>query len=123
MSVEDTSKIEVDLRRRYCQETIYIHAGDAATSGRKESDDTRSCSIQPTRYYAIDFLDDKFYGSRDRVLATAFLEHLADLWGVEALVAELMSFPYTLQVGTIWEAELMSFPLRPTGVRWTVMIC
>lgn len=54
-------------------------------------------TFEDARYYQVDFLDDKFYGSRDRVLATAFLEHLGELWSPRALVEELMAYPYTLQ--------------------------
>ena len=37
------------------------------------------------QFYSADFLDDKFYGTRDRLLSTAFLETLAELWGPEGL--------------------------------------
>jgi len=39
------------------------------------------------RYYNMDFLDDKFYGSKDRMLAAAFLEYMASdaMGGEEAL--------------------------------------
>ncbi|CAD7971608.1 unnamed protein product, partial [Amoebophrya sp. A25] len=50
-----------------------------------------------THYYTADFLDDKFYGSRDRMLSTAVLETLGELWGPGPLVEELMAFPYTVQ--------------------------
>eukprot|EP00929_Paragymnodinium_shiwhaense_P035409 TRINITY_DN19114_c0_g1_i1.p1 TRINITY_DN19114_c0_g1~~TRINITY_DN19114_c0_g1_i1.p1 ORF type:complete len:1111 (-),score=244.58 TRINITY_DN19114_c0_g1_i1:152-3484(-) len=52
------------------------------------------------RYYSMDFLDDKFYGSKDRVLAAAFLEYMssAEMWGEECLVEEMMQYPNTLQV-------------------------
>eukprot|EP00933_Yihiella_yeosuensis_P041096 TRINITY_DN35538_c0_g1_i1.p1 TRINITY_DN35538_c0_g1~~TRINITY_DN35538_c0_g1_i1.p1 ORF type:complete len:1050 (+),score=176.99 TRINITY_DN35538_c0_g1_i1:78-3152(+) len=52
------------------------------------------------RYYAMDFLDDKFYGSKDRVLAKAFLEYMGSpgMWGPEALVQEMIWYPNTLQV-------------------------
>eukprot|EP00747_Dinoflagellata_sp_TGD_P209634 gnl/TRDRNA2_/TRDRNA2_83015_c0_seq1.p1 gnl/TRDRNA2_/TRDRNA2_83015_c0~~gnl/TRDRNA2_/TRDRNA2_83015_c0_seq1.p1 ORF type:complete len:1090 (+),score=229.66 gnl/TRDRNA2_/TRDRNA2_83015_c0_seq1:103-3372(+) len=52
------------------------------------------------RYYTMDFLDDKFYGSKDRMLATAFLEYMASdqMWGEEKLVEEMMQYPNTLQV-------------------------
>jgi len=57
-------------------------------------------SMQDQRYYNMDFLDDKFYGSKDRMLASAFLEYLSSeaMWGVESLVEEMMQYPYTLQV-------------------------
>jgi len=34
-------------------------------------------------YYTMDFLDDKFYGSKDRMLAAAFLEYMSsdNMWG------------------------------------------
>jgi len=56
-------------------------------------------SFQNQRYYNVDFLDDKFYGSKDRHLAAAFLEHMASpsMWGEDALVKEMMRYPYTLQ--------------------------
>ncbi|CAD7937278.1 unnamed protein product [Amoebophrya sp. A120] len=57
-------------------------------------------TFEHAQYYALDFLDDKFYGSRDRQLATAFLETLGELWGTEALVQELFAYPYSLQIFT-----------------------
>eukprot|EP00397_Hematodinium_sp_SG-2012_P004729 GEMP01004743.1.p1 GENE.GEMP01004743.1~~GEMP01004743.1.p1 ORF type:complete len:1107 (+),score=283.04 GEMP01004743.1:49-3321(+) len=56
-------------------------------------------SFQNQRYYNVDFLDDKFYGSKDRHLAAAFLEHMATptMWGVDGLVIEMMDYRYTLQ--------------------------
>jgi len=52
------------------------------------------------RYYAMDFLDDKFYGSKDRDVASTFLEYMAsdDLWGLEGCVEEMERYPNTLQV-------------------------
>eukprot|EP00931_Biecheleriopsis_adriatica_P054977 TRINITY_DN32414_c0_g1_i1.p1 TRINITY_DN32414_c0_g1~~TRINITY_DN32414_c0_g1_i1.p1 ORF type:complete len:986 (+),score=223.21 TRINITY_DN32414_c0_g1_i1:52-2958(+) len=52
------------------------------------------------RYYAMDFIDDKFYGSKDQVLAVSFLEYMAspDLWGESGLVEEMLQYPNTLQV-------------------------
>jgi len=52
------------------------------------------------RYYTMDFLDDKFYGSKDRMLAAAFLEYMAsnEMWGEERLIDEMMQYPNTLQV-------------------------
>eukprot|EP00927_Polykrikos_kofoidii_P060814 TRINITY_DN55721_c0_g1_i1.p1 TRINITY_DN55721_c0_g1~~TRINITY_DN55721_c0_g1_i1.p1 ORF type:complete len:1131 (+),score=193.61 TRINITY_DN55721_c0_g1_i1:235-3393(+) len=52
------------------------------------------------RYYSMDFLDDKFYGSKDRMLAAAFLEYMSSegMWGEVALVEEMMQHPNTLQV-------------------------
>jgi len=52
------------------------------------------------RYYNMDFLDDKFYGSKDRMLAAAFLEYMASdaMWGEETLVEEMMQYPNTIQV-------------------------
>jgi len=52
------------------------------------------------RYYTMDFLDDKFYGSKDRMLAAAFLEYMSTdlMWGEERLVDEMMRYPNTLQV-------------------------
>lgn len=52
------------------------------------------------RYYSMDFLDDKFYGSKDRMLAAAFLEYMSSdaMWGEEALVEEMMQYPNTLQI-------------------------
>merc|ERR1719191_532081 len=51
-------------------------------------------------YYTMDFLDDKFYGSKDRMLAAAFLEYMSsdNMWGEAALVEEMMQCPNTLQV-------------------------
>jgi len=52
------------------------------------------------RYYTMDFLDDKFYGSKDRMLAAAFLEYMSSdaMWGEQPLVEEMMQYPNTLQV-------------------------
>lgn len=52
------------------------------------------------RFYTMDFLDDKFYGSKDRMLAAAFLEYMSSdgMWGEVALVEEMMQYPNTLQV-------------------------
>lgn len=52
------------------------------------------------QYYTMDFLDDKFYGSKDRMLAAAFLEYMSTdaMWGEERLVDEMMQYPNTLQV-------------------------
>jgi len=52
------------------------------------------------RFYTMDFLDDKFYGSKDRMLAAAFLEYMSSdaMWGEETLVEEMMQYPNTLQV-------------------------
>lgn len=52
------------------------------------------------RYYTMDFLDDKFYGSKDRMLAAAFLEYMStdSMWGEARLVDEMMQYPNTLQV-------------------------
>lgn len=52
------------------------------------------------RYYTMDFLDDKFYGSKDRMLAAAFLEYMSQpaMWGEERLVDEMIQYPNTLQV-------------------------
>mmetsp|Transcript_18122 Transcript_18122/g.43535 ORF Transcript_18122/g.43535 Transcript_18122/m.43535 type:complete len:1082 (-) Transcript_18122:114-3359(-) len=57
-------------------------------------------AIQKQRHYAGDFLDDKFYGPKDRLLAAAFLEHLATdgLWGPQALVEEMFQCPYCIQI-------------------------
>lgn len=52
------------------------------------------------RYYTMDFLDNKFYGSKDRMLAAAFLEYMSTdlMWGEQRLVEEMMQYPNTLQV-------------------------
>jgi hypothetical protein len=52
------------------------------------------------RYYTMDFLDDKFYGSKDRMLAAAFLEYMSvdAMWGEDRLLDEMMQYPNTLQV-------------------------
>eukprot|EP00930_Biecheleria_cincta_P033831 TRINITY_DN23423_c0_g1_i1.p1 TRINITY_DN23423_c0_g1~~TRINITY_DN23423_c0_g1_i1.p1 ORF type:complete len:949 (+),score=154.27 TRINITY_DN23423_c0_g1_i1:124-2970(+) len=49
-------------------------------------------------YYSMDFVDDKFYGSKDRTLARAFLEYMEEIWGRQALVEEMTQYPNTLQV-------------------------
>lgn len=83
------------------------------------------------RYYTMDFLDDKFYGSKDRMLAAAFLEYMASdaMWGEETLVEEMMQFPYTLQVlcrvrppGCFLMRLLLSSPHFPDYLRNTAMI-
>lgn len=52
------------------------------------------------RYYSMDFLDDKFYGSKDRMLASAFLEYMSSdaMWGEAALIEEMIQYPNALQV-------------------------
>lgn len=55
---------------------------------------------QDLRYYPCDFVDDKFYGPKDRVLAAAFLEYLCseELWGEDRLMEELLASKGLLQV-------------------------
>lgn len=52
------------------------------------------------RYYPCDFVDDKFYGPKDRVLAAAFLEYLCseELWGEDQLMEEVLASKGLLQV-------------------------
>lgn len=57
----------------------------------------QGCSKEHS-YYSMDFVDDKFYGSKDRALARAFLEYMEEIWGRPALVAEMVQYPNTLQV-------------------------
>jgi len=54
--------------------------------------------IKEHSYYSMDFVDDKFYGSKDRALARAFLEYMEEIWGRQALVEEMTQYPNTLQV-------------------------
>jgi len=51
-------------------------------------------------FYRMDFLDDRFYGPKDRMLAAAFLEYMSaeSMWGEELLVEEMMQYPNSLQV-------------------------
>jgi len=80
------------------------------------------------RFYTMDFLDDKFYGSKDRMLAAAFLEYMASeaMWGEETLVGEMMQCPNTLQVlcrvrppGCFLIRLLLSAPSFPEYLRAT----
>jgi len=49
--------------------------------------------IEDLRFYPGDFVDDKFYGPKDRILAAAFLEYLGseELWGDDYLMEEFLA--------------------------------
>ncbi|CAK8986357.1 unnamed protein product [Durusdinium trenchii] len=55
---------------------------------------------RPSKYYPGDFVDDKFYGPKDRELAAAFLEYLGseEVWGEDRLMEEFLHCSQLLEV-------------------------